>query len=66
MTGAIAKSAHVISGSIGCGTQSHFSMETQISICIPTEDGMKVHASSQWIDFAQKSIAQVLDVPCAR
>ncbi|XP_053383995.1 uncharacterized protein LOC123535767 isoform X2 [Mercenaria mercenaria] len=63
--GAIGKSAHVISGSIKCGTQYHFSMETQVSICIPTEDGMKVHASSQWIDYAQKSIAQVLGVPCA-
>ncbi|KAL4224843.1 hypothetical protein ACF0H5_015539 [Mactra antiquata] len=62
---AISKSAHVITGSIQCGTQYHFSMETQISICIPTEDGMKVYASSQWIDYAQKSIAQVVGMPCA-
>ncbi|XP_052261039.1 uncharacterized protein LOC127865162 isoform X4 [Dreissena polymorpha] len=63
--GAIAKSAHMISGEIHCGTQAHFSLETQISIAVPTEDGMKVYASSQWIDYTQKCVAQVLGVPCA-
>ncbi|KAH3886874.1 hypothetical protein DPMN_010887 [Dreissena polymorpha] len=56
----------MISGEIHCGTQAHFSLETQISIAVPTEDGMKVYASSQWIDYTQKCVAQVLGVPCAR
>lgn len=59
-------SKHTASGEASCGTQYHYSMETQISICVPTEDGIKVYASSQWIDFAQKSVAQVLGIPCAR
>ncbi|WAR26952.1 XDH1-like protein [Mya arenaria] len=62
---AISKAPHVITGEISCGTQYHFPMETQISICVPQEDGLKVYAASQWIDYAQKSVAQVLGVPCA-
>ena len=57
---------HVVEGEISCGTQYHFPMESQIAICVPQEDGMKVYAASQWIDYAQKSVAQVLGVPCAR
>ena len=63
---AIVSSANVIEGEVSCGTQYHYSMETQISLCIPSEDGLKVYASSQWIDYAQKSVAQVLNMPCAR
>ncbi|KAJ8299303.1 hypothetical protein KUTeg_023363 [Tegillarca granosa] len=57
--GAISKSARKVSGSISMGTQYHFHMETQIAICVPTEDGMDVDASTQWIQYAQQAIAQV-------
>lgn len=32
----------------------------QISISTPTEDGMDVDASTQWIDFTQRAISMVL------
>ncbi|XP_048729395.2 xanthine dehydrogenase-like isoform X2 [Ostrea edulis] len=61
--GAIAKSAVKVTGRIKCGTQYHMSMETQISICNPTEDGFEVYSSTQWVDGTQKAIAMVLGVP---
>ncbi|XP_063399739.1 xanthine dehydrogenase/oxidase-like [Mytilus trossulus] len=60
---AIANSPKKITGSISFGEQQHFQMETQISICTPTEDGMDVEASTQWIDLTQQSTAMVLGVP---
>ncbi|KAG4066033.1 hypothetical protein HA402_001280 [Bradysia odoriphaga] len=37
-------------------------MEPHTTICIPTEDGMLVHTSSQWTDITQTAIAQCLNV----
>lgn len=34
----------------------------QISICNPTEDGMDVWTSTQWIDGAMDAIATVLNI----
>ncbi|CAG2214889.1 XDH [Mytilus edulis] len=42
--------------------RSIFSICT-ISICTPTEDGMDVEASTQWIDLTQQSTAMVLGLP---
>ncbi|XP_061182872.1 xanthine dehydrogenase-like [Saccostrea echinata] len=61
--GAIAKSAVKVTGRIKCGTQYHMAMETQITICNPTEDGFDVYSSTQWVDRCQKSIAMVLGIP---
>uniref|UniRef100_K1Q8Q7 Xanthine dehydrogenase n=1 Tax=Magallana gigas TaxID=29159 RepID=K1Q8Q7_MAGGI len=61
--GAIAKSAVKVSGRIQCGNQYHMAMETQITICNPTEDGFEVFSSTQWVDRCQKSIAMVLGIP---
>lgn len=60
---AISNSPKQITGSISSGRQQHFQMETQISICRPTEDGMDVEASTQWLDLTQQSTAMVLGVP---
>jgi len=38
----------------------------QISICRPTEGGMDVEASTQWLDLTQQSTAMVLGVPESR
>lgn len=61
--GAIAKSAVKVSGRIQCGNQYHMALETQITICNPTEDGFEVFSSTQWVDRCQKSIAMVLGIP---
>ncbi|BFZ15561.1 hypothetical protein BsWGS_18600 [Bradybaena similaris] len=58
---AIAASAHKISGNIACGSQYHFHLETQTTICTPTDvGGMKVKASTQWIDGVLETVSQVL------
>ncbi|XP_078070968.1 uncharacterized protein LOC144495034 isoform X2 [Mustelus asterias] len=61
--GAIADSPRKIEGEIRAGEQYHFHMETQICRCVPTEDGLDVQASSQWLDTAQQAIAGAIGVP---
>ncbi|XP_039304286.1 xanthine dehydrogenase 1 isoform X2 [Solenopsis invicta] len=51
-----------IKGVFQCGSQYHYTMETQSCVCIPTEDGMDVYPTSQWIDLSQVSIANCLGV----
>jgi len=53
----------VIKGSFDIGFQYHYTMETQSCVCIPTEDGMDVYPSSQWMDLTQIGISQVLNIP---
>ncbi|XP_014224706.2 xanthine dehydrogenase/oxidase-like isoform X1 [Trichogramma pretiosum] len=52
-----------IKGSYECGSQYHFSMETQTCVCVPVEDGMDIYSSTQWMDLVQSSVAKVLNVP---
>ncbi|XP_018304049.1 xanthine dehydrogenase/oxidase-like [Mycetomoellerius zeteki] len=52
----------VIKGVFHCGSQYHYTMETQSCVCVPVEDGMDVYPSSQWMDLIQISIANCLDV----
>ncbi|XP_008216630.2 xanthine dehydrogenase [Nasonia vitripennis] len=54
---------HKIEGTVQCGPQYHFSMETQTCVCVPIEDGMDVYSSTQWMDLNQTNIAAVLAVP---
>ena len=62
--GAIASATNKVSGSIGCGDQYHFHLETQTSICTPSDlGGMNVKASSQWLDGILITVAQVLGLP---
>ncbi|XP_060570673.1 uncharacterized protein LOC132728960 [Ruditapes philippinarum] len=60
---AIAQSPKKIQGVISMGTQYHFHMETQVSLCVPTEDGMDVFSSTQWLDLSQTAISQVTKLP---
>ncbi|XP_055537410.1 uncharacterized protein LOC129725501 [Wyeomyia smithii] len=57
------KSLKNITGSFELPGQFHFSMESQTCICVPTEDGMNVYSSTQWVDLCQVAIAQALNIP---
>ncbi|KAF7271079.1 hypothetical protein GWI33_016039 [Rhynchophorus ferrugineus] len=53
----------VIKGETYVGGQYHFHMETHICVVVPTEDGLNVFPSTQWMDHIQGVIAQVLNMP---
>ncbi|XP_059138915.1 uncharacterized protein LOC131927200 [Physella acuta] len=62
--GAIASAPRKVSGSIGCGDQFHFYLETPTVICTPSDvGGMKVKATSQWLDGVGETVSQVLGLP---
>lgn len=51
-----------IKGSLFCGPQYHYHMETQQTIAVPVDNGMDLYPSSQWMDFINTGVAQVLGV----
>ncbi|XP_012221434.1 xanthine dehydrogenase/oxidase isoform X2 [Linepithema humile] len=53
---------HVIKDVFSCGSQYHYTMETQSCVCVPVEDGMDVYPTTQWIDIIQVAIADVLGI----
>lgn len=52
-----------IRGNMQIGSQFHFSMEPQTTVCVPAEDGIDVYTSTQWIDFTNQAIAECLNIP---
>ena len=59
---AIGAAPNKISGNCSLGSQYHFYMEGQVSVCRPTEDGLEIHSSTQWLDYVLKSAVQVLGI----
>ncbi|XP_018404573.1 PREDICTED: xanthine dehydrogenase/oxidase-like [Cyphomyrmex costatus] len=53
---------YVIKGVFQCGSQYHYTLETQSCVCVPVEGNMNVYPSSQWMDLIQVSIANCLNV----
>nr|CAD7202177.1 unnamed protein product [Timema douglasi] len=54
---------HVVKGSFCSSRQYHFTMETQTCLTVPTENGLNVFSSTQWMDHVQGAIAQILAIP---
>lgn len=56
----------IINGKFNMEGQYHYTMEPQTCIANPTEDGMEVYASTQWLDLTNIAISQCLNVPVNR
>jgi len=55
------QSPNIITGSVSCGNQYHFYMETQSAFAIPQEGGsLTVHHACQWPTFIQQNITNAL------
>lgn len=62
--GAIAKSDQSVKGEIECGSQYHFTMETQAALVVPGEDNTySVYSSTQYTAYVQAAVSQVLGIP---
>ena len=59
---AIKTSPHAVNGNCSLGSQYHFYMEGQVAVCKPTEDGLEIHSSTQWLDYVLQSATQVLGI----
>jgi xanthine dehydrogenase/oxidase len=61
-TEAMGRSQTTVEGEFEIGTQYHFYMETHVTACVPTEDGMDVYCSTQDGDAVQGIIAGCLNL----
>ncbi|XP_045773994.1 indole-3-acetaldehyde oxidase-like [Maniola jurtina] len=57
---------HVLSGELKLKGQYHNYMELQTCVAIPTEDGLDVYSSNQWLDLVSVAIAECLNLPVNR
>ncbi|KAK0047559.1 xanthine dehydrogenase 1, partial [Biomphalaria pfeifferi] len=61
--GVMSKAPHRVKGNTSTGEQYHFHLENQTSVCAPTDTGgVDVQSTSQWIDFTQEVVSQVLGI----
>ncbi|XP_073981070.1 uncharacterized protein isoform X1 [Rhodnius prolixus] len=54
---------HHIKGEYHLEGQYHYNMEVQNCLCIPTDEGMTIHASAQWLSALQFGVALALNMP---
>ncbi|KAJ0176322.1 hypothetical protein K1T71_008496 [Dendrolimus kikuchii] len=54
----------VIKGNNTIYGQYHYTMESIACVTIPSEDGLEVHATSQWMDGMQLMISRALNIDC--
>lgn len=47
-------------------SQIHFMMENMTCVTLPTEEGLEVHVTSQWISGAQLMISRSLNIDANR
>lgn len=50
-------------GTFDIGSQYHYTMEPQTTVCIPAEDGIDVVCSTQWVHLTQVAVADALKIP---
>lgn len=55
-----------LDGTLLIGGQYHYTMETQTCFCVPTEDGIDVYPSSQWLTCIQVNVSAALAIPLNR
>ncbi|XP_068627637.1 uncharacterized protein [Battus philenor] len=56
----------VLYGEINIGPQYHYHLEPQTCVVTPTEDGIAVYSSTQWLDITNIAVAQCLGIPLNR
>ena len=66
VTAALANSAHVVTGRIKMGSQYHFTMETQVCIAKPTDEGFDVELLTQNMALAANVISKAMNIPTNR
>ena len=58
------KAPHSIKGEFKVPTQIHMPTEPMVSICIPRDECMDVHCSTQYVTHVQNAVATALGWPC--
>ncbi|KAI5750912.1 hypothetical protein M8J77_002372 [Diaphorina citri] len=55
--------AHKFKGTVELGGQYYYTMEPQTALCVPSEDGVDIYASTQWITLVQEMVAGAINLP---
>ncbi|XP_055352624.1 uncharacterized protein LOC129598650 [Paramacrobiotus metropolitanus] len=63
---AVKNAPNKVSGDFEIGMQTHYHMETMTAVATATEDGINVEAGTQWLDYTQNGIAQILGINKSR
>lgn len=57
------ENAKKVAGTFDIGSQYHYTMEPQTTVCIPAEDGIEVISSTQWVHIVQIAVSRCLNIP---